>query len=586
MQKQISTLLKHGSKTLKHSVVRGRKTHISKKKSQITLKKLRGGSETGFKPKVSFRTSTNSRTGVSGTPPHQKSSVKITTGKPQTAATPQPSKEKEPLSYFFVKCYDNNGIPVYTDLDETVLEAFFTILGVNPDKEIVNMQEFDKDNTYKTINDKRDSQDKRKQKPVRMPQSEFCYKFPYFTDIPKYIYENIQAEIFIYNINSLHMNKRYDSFNKYLVNMFNKDITKKINKYALTTSFNGISVTAFTLFIPNTIKINDLNLDSEKPKWYVLRPIDGYGGKDIYYVNSPTALKIAKDFYDNNNIYGPSSTYKSYGNNVIASEYITTPLLFKTLKCHLRLYYLVFYSKTHNVFNSFYLEKLGKIFTAGEPFTMANESFMNTEDDKLKAKKTHDTHTNSTADDYFYPEVFTHENITLSDGKTSLDKTEFNEKFEDMKNQIKLIMSIISEIMVKKCTDGKCNELLYDTDNNAYHIFGIDIMIDGGDGTNPNEKFTPKLIEINFAPGFGHKNKDLAQKRLSDEVYGWINATVLEPLLKPLDPLDQLKPLEVQKPDETTIKKRLYDIRTHSTYIKPYNELEVKTDYGHADNHK
>ena len=30
-------------------------------------------------------------------------------------------------------------------------------------------------------------------------------------------------------------------------------------------------------------------------------------------------------------------------------------------------------------------------------------------------------------------------------------------------------------------------------------------MIDGGDGTNPNEKFTPKLIEINFAPGFGHK---------------------------------------------------------------------------------
>ena len=554
MQKQISTLLKHGSKTLKHSVVRGRKTHISKKKSQITLKKLRGGSETGFKPKVSFRTSTNSRTGVSGTPPHQKSSVKITTGKSQTAATPQPSKENEPFSYFFVKCYKDDDTPLYTELNETVLETFFQNLGVKPDDAIKSIQIFDK-----------------KKITTAVPQSKFCYEFVSFDKIPEHI--KINANIFIYNINSLHMNKRYDSFAKYLVNMFNKDITKKINKYALTTSFKGISNEAYTLFIPNTIIINKLVLDSEKPKWYVLRPIDGYGGKDIYYVNSLTALNSAKHFYDNNNIYGPS-TYKSYGNNVIASEYITTPLLFKTLKCHLRLYYLVFYSKEHKVFNSFYLDTLGKIFTAGKPFTMDDKSFMNTEDDKFKAKETHDTHTNSTADDYFYPKVFTHENITLSDGTTSFDESAFNKKFEDMKNQIKLIMSIISEIMVNKCTGGKCNELLYDKDANAYHIFGIDIMIDGGDGTNPNEKFTPKLIEINFAPGFGHKpeTKHETQSLLSDEVYGWINTTVLEPLLKPLDPLDPLKPLEVQKPDETTIKKRLYDIRTHSTYIKPYNE--------------
>ena len=574
MQKQISTLLKHGPKTLKHSVVRGRKTHISKKKSQITLKKLRGGSGTGSNPrheptrtKLSFRTNPQPTTSVT------------------TVTIPQPSKEKEHFSYFFVKCYNYDDTPMYTDLDGAVLETFLNKLGVKPDDAIKSIQIFDKKSTkYNNENNNL----------VNMNQSDFCKGKPYplFSDI-KLKSIHIKAKIFIFDINSLHMNKRYYNLPKYLVNIFNKTtITKIIDKYNLTLSFKAIAPEATKLFIPNTINIKNLIFNPDTPpKWYVLRPIDGYGGKDIYYVNSTNELEIAKQFYKHNNIYGVSSNIKkSYGDNVIASEYITTPLLFKTpllfetLKCHLRLYYLVFYSKEHKVFNSFYLDTLGKIFTAKLPFKMEDASFKNTDVDKLHAKSIHDTHTNSTADDYFYPDIFTHDMFTLSDGTTSFGKTVFNEKFEDMKNQIKLIMSIISEIMVKKCTGGKCNELLYDKDDNAYHIFGIDIMIDGGDSTNPNEKFTPKLIEINFAPGFGHKNKDSAQKKLSDEVYGWINTTVLEPLLKPLDPLDPLKPLEVQKPDEITIKKRLFDIRKHSTYIIPYNELIVKEDYKHSTN--
>ena len=109
---------------------------------------------------------------------------------------------------------------------------------------------------------------------------------------------------------------------------------------------------------------------------------------------------------------------------------------------------------------------------------------------------------------------------------------------------------------------------LYSKDDNAYHIFGIDMMID--------DNFIPKLIEINFAPGFGHKKetKDATQSLLSNNIYGWINETVLKPLLEPL-----LKPLEAQaqEPDQNTIIYRLLDIRKHPTYIIPYNKLKKNT---------
>ena len=441
-------------------------------------------------------------------------------------------------TYFIVKCYDDNDKPYYEDLDSSVLENFLQILNVQPNTTAIkSIRKFDKENTY--IKNKNN-------KLVKVKQSKFCalwtIKLPV---IPKFI--KIQADIFIYYINSLHMNKRYDSFNKYLVNIFNKTIiTKIIDKYNLTLSFKKIAPEATKLFIPNTFKIDAPRDTFEFPLWYILRPIDGFGGNDIKYVNSKRALYDAIRFYNNNSL-SQFSTTKKYGNDVIASEYITTPLLFNSRKFHLRLYYLVFYSKHYKVFNSFYLDTLGKLFTAKLPFTMDEHTFNN--------KDIHDTHADTTDEDYFYPASFTHDKFTLSDNTKIANEDKFNNKVVNMKNQIKLIMSIISQIMVTKCTGDKCDELLYNTDANAYHIFGIDIMID-----DTNNKFIPKLIEINFAPGFGHKpeTKHETQSLLSNGVYGWINETVLEPLLKDNNPLLA---------------------RKHSTYIIPYNELKNKTNY-------
>ena len=430
-------------------------------------------------------------------------------------------------TYFIVKCYDDNDKPYYEDLDSSVLEHFLQTLNVQPNTTAIeSIRKLDKANTY--IKNKHN-------KLVKVKQSRFCalwtIKLPV---IPKLI--NIQADIYIYYINSLHMNKRYDSFNKYLVNIFNKTIiTKIIDKYNLTLSFKAIAPEATKLFIPNTFKIDAPRDKFEFPLWYILRPIDGFGGNDIKYVNSKRALYDAIHFYNNNSL-SQLATTKKYGNDVIASEYITTPLLFNSRKFHLRLYYLVFYSKHYKIFNSFYLDMLGKLFTAKLPFTMDEHTFNN--------KDIHDTHADTTDEDYFYPASFTIDKITL------LDNKKFNNKVANMKNKIKLIMSIISQIML-----NNCNKLLYNTDANAYHIFGIDIMID-----DTNNKFTPKLIEINFAPGFGHKpeTKHETQSLLSNGVYGWINETVLEPLLKDNNPLLA---------------------RKHSTYIIPYNELKDKTHY-------
>ena len=465
--------------------------------------------------------------------------------KRNTKHTTHKKSQKIHHLFFIVKCYDDNDKPMYDNLDATILETFLKILRVQPDaKALKYIKKLDKENTY--IKNKNN-------KLVKVKQSDFCIQWKaYFPIIPKKTL-NINTDIFIFDINSLHMNKRYNNLSKYLVNIFNKDTIKSIlDKYNLTLFFKEIAPEESTLFIPNTFQINDPRYKFDFSKWYILRPINGFGGKDIHYVHTEEDLDAARKFYTEN----PKDNGIKYGNDVIASEYITNPLLFNSCKCHLRLYYLVFYNKEYKVFNSFYLDTLGRIITACEEFLM---------DDKKFDKNKHDTHIDKTKADYFYPNDFKIDNITTSD-KARFDEGDFNTKVDEMKNKIKLIMSIISQIIITNTNTNLSNNLLYSEDANAYHIFGIDMMIDSD--------FIPKLIEINFAPGFGHKpkTKQETQSLLSNGIYGWINETILEPLLKPLK-------AQAQEPEQNTIYDRLLAIRKHPTYIIPYNDLTDKSDY-------
>ena len=190
-----------------------------------------------------------------------------------------------------------------------------------------------------------------------------------------------------------------------------------------------------------------------------------------------------------------------YGNNVIASEYVSNPLLFKGRKFHLRLFILI--SMINNVFNSFLL-KGGKIITAKEKFNM----------DKPFTKDVHDTHLYSTDDDYFIPKDFTEENLNKN-----ISKDDYN----ILLGKIKHITKIISKILL-----SNKDKLLYDTDKNSYCMLGLDIII--------RDNLEPVFIEINERASIKFK-KDINHEHFSKDYFDLVNDVVLEPLFKYNDPL-------------------------------------------------
>jgi hypothetical protein len=68
-----------------------------------------------------------------------------------------------------------------------------------------------------------------------------------------------------------------------------------------------------------------------------LRPNDSFGGADIKYVSNHKELNIAIEYYKKNRNYRGVL----YGNDVIASQYLSDLLLFRGRKMHLRMYYIV-----------------------------------------------------------------------------------------------------------------------------------------------------------------------------------------------------------------------------------------------------
>jgi hypothetical protein len=241
------------------------------------------------------------------------------------------------------------------------------------------------------------------------------------------------------------------------------------------------------------------------PQHYILRPIDSFSGRDIFYISTEQELNKAIAFYNSHKNYRGVT----YANNVIASEYIINPMLFKGYKFHMRVYYLISY--INNKFASFMLE-MGKIIHAGQPYTTT----------KPFTKIVHDTHLDNSGD-YFWPDDFTPE-LT----------PELMHIYPDILDQIKTILKCVSNIVAH--SDFK-QKWLYNEHDNGFLLMGVDIMVDA-----TGRAF---LIEVNNKPGFNcneYKNK----LKLEKIIFKWINDVVLEPYY-------------TNKPDLA---------RQHSTYIK------------------
>jgi hypothetical protein len=156
---------------------------------------------------------------------------------------------------------------------------------------------------------------------------------------------------------------------------------------------------------------------------------------------------------------------------------------------------------------SCFLLDFGKIITAKDPYNL----------DKSFRKEVHDTHLGSTDDDYFFPRNLTLENIS-SLGKASYSQDEFDTN--TILKGIREIAKGISNIVVG-ISKGKPKSLLYENQQNGYHIYGLDILV--------RDNLEPVLVECNNQPGF---SLIIYNKNLSDIFYRWINETVLEPLFK------------------------------------------------------
>jgi hypothetical protein len=387
--------------------------------------------------------------------------------------------------YFIIQCKYNN----YSNLNHKYLEEHLKKLNILPDK-----------NSHKYETD------------VKKQVAKQYIKYKDFCEFKKNvklldINYKINADVFFYHINSMRLNKPFYNYPKFLLNMLNFNYMKTLNKNVIYSNIYKIDPKLAENYFIETFTINQ----TEKyhfPRHYILRPTDSFSGDNILYIKDKIQLKDAIDYYNN------TKNYRGliYGNNVIASEFITNLILFNEKKFHLRMYYLV--SFINGVFNSFLLS-FGKILTAKDKYDLS----------KPFTKHIHDTHFKSTDNDYFFPNDFTTDTI----GK-KVDSLVINTIY----NKCKKICSGITKIIK---TEQKNTSLLYPKQKNGYYIFGLDLLI--------RDNLELVLIECNDQSGMDCKNKKNIDY-LSEIIYNWINDIVLEPLFKYNDP---------------------YKARTHPTYI-------------------
>jgi hypothetical protein len=390
--------------------------------------------------------------------------------------------------YFINKCVYN----VLDSFDYSILENYLQKLGYKPDKII---------DQFTSIYHKQAKQN-------RITFQEFCnFEYRIKPKIDTKIIKNIKANIIFYDISRPYLNINLYNINSLLINMLNINFYNITNKHVIYKNIKQVAPELYDKYFIKIFNINNLK-EYHFPSWYILRPNDSFGGADIKYINNLT------DLHDAIIHYNGTKNYKGvlYGNNVIASPYITDLLLFRNRKFHLRMYFIV--SCIYGILSSFLLKE-GKILTALEPFDM-NDPF-------TKAK--HDTHLKSTGADYFISSDFTTDNLGLEITDSIYNK--FYNKCKKLCSGItkSILYNIFGTFDINNITNT--SKILYENQKNGYHLFGLDIFV--------TKDFNPILIECNEQPGIGTFSKQ-GNIKINKIIYKWINSIILEPLLKYNDP--------------------------------------------------
>ena len=403
---------------------------------------------------------------------------------------PQPQPQHK---YYIVKCYNKNDELIYD-----YLETHLQNLGVMPDTNAINVIKKMDTTLFKKL---------------QIPLNTYCDTNPNIK-LQHFNEQLVNADCFFLSNINRYINKRFYNNYKYVSNIANMNtMFNIINKYNLIKNITAINPIIAKTNLARTFNINEFN-KYEFPKWYILRPIESFGGDNILYINSRASLNSAILFYKTHKNY----MNKIIANDVIASEYITNPLLFHNKKFHLRLYLMItinikgnvkitknapgFLPDKNYIFKSFLWDN-GKILTARDNFNM-NKPF---------TRETHDTHVKSTLDDYMYLDYFNNQNLQTSlDINAKYTKTEYKHLWDN----ITAVCNVIGKIL-----EQNKKQLIYPNEQNIYHIFGLDVMI--------RNNLEVVLIEINKCPGSGFKH-DKNRDSFSKSYFQWINDKFLEPL--------------------------------------------------------
>jgi hypothetical protein len=379
------------------------------------------------------------------------------------------------------------------DLDDAILAGYLTKLGILPDSRAMEHVERQYDNIVRS---RRYSKTPYTLKDVCNGTLELHVEIP--IDI-------ITAKVFFYHINSKHLDKPFYEFPKFFSNVINleKSLLDKNNIYDNIKKYNSKVKVNSNYFI-ETFTLTFTKADEKKfefPGNYITRPVSGFAGSDIFYIQSPEQRSEVISYYIEQ-LTEDRKRQKYKPTDIIVSKIITDLLLFKSRKCHLRIYYMV--AVLEDEISCFILD-IGEILTAKQNYNLEIPF----------TKEVHNTHGYSTDADYFFPEDLTPDNIS-SLRKGRYDELNIDTILEGIREIGKCISNIVNSIY-----GDKPKSLLFENQKNGYYIYGLDILV--------RNNLEPVLVECNNQPSL---ISIIDNKELSEILYGWINETILEPLFK------------------------------------------------------
>lgn len=231
----------------------------------------------------------------------------------------------------------------------------------------------------------------------------------------------------------------------------------------------------YTLILPDEHKFVKRHMQTNGDKPMIAKPSRGKGGEGIFFVKNYKEIKLDE----------------SRATELVLQDYVDNPLLIDDKKFDFRMYLLISGVETMKAYLAF--EGMARFCTEEYKLPTFRKDENEDSKDNLMGHLTNYS-LNKTSSKYKLRENF----MTSNDGNKRLLSSMLNTlkkakevDIEDLKNELKDIATKIVFALQPFLVNSFHNEMGIgsDTNQNCFHIFGIDILLD--------QKHKPWLLEIN-----------------------------------------------------------------------------------------